>query len=73
MQQNYDLPFNISNFSPVIFTARDHAEDAKEADDGFDMDRYTFYNYIADFISRYSSYLKNNNNKKMFFKYFILY
>lgn len=51
VQSNYDLPFNISNFTPVIFTARENVDSVKEPD-GFDIDRFTFYNYIIDFIDR---------------------
>lgn len=45
---NYDLPYNISNFMPVVVSARNY----KEATN-YDLDRLTLYTHFAKIMDGY--------------------
>lgn len=43
-QANYDLPYNLTNFMPVVISARDYVEGT------LDLDRQTFYKYLVEVL-----------------------
>ncbi|KAB0791178.1 hypothetical protein PPYR_02978 [Photinus pyralis] len=43
LQTNFELPNNISNFYPTVFTAREN--------DDYDLDRHTFYEYVTEILN----------------------
>lgn len=44
LQANYNLPYNLTNFMPMVISARQYVTST------FDIDRKTFYKYLVEFL-----------------------